>query len=822
MPVGVSNRPTVNPDVGINRPEARAPAGENQVARVSSQPGSVTAAGNSPLSLDGLNTGPQSLRELALGALVDSLLPPGVGGLPDDAVPGRDATAGAGADGADGAAGLDFRSAATMGLAGVEAHGAGPAGLEALLAEQLTGDPNTERALTERQALSARAGQEVLADAISALEKHGTDGINNSETVREAVGGPLYFGARYHPSKLDKAAQLLADVAGGRHAGDAEPVYTPAAGEKNKDIKKHTQEAMAAYLGVKKPSKGQKAAAIRDFTAKVDRFLDARDVPAAPPAPARGVPLSILRKSAAQSGPPPLVGPDHSPSGVLTPDEKVALFIARSVGKSIDIDKLPDTPPHLVKSSLKPLSDPKQVRKQVADSVRQELRGRFEPITKSVTVAAPGQPAQTYKSELTPARAQGPGFGKQGVLCSDAHSADHLTNLWSTRYQSPGGKALFNGVRHGTVSAYGINPGHLRKLPKNELHALIRNHLPEQQRAGRSIEHIAKKLTSRFSVEGMRLRDAIRGQATANRARELVKFNLLNNPEAMVHVRGNVSTVDLEIPSIMLVTPDKLRRSLGVFGMKHEFDELRMTREQDKALKALAQAPVEVEVDTEAGPRTVRVNVKPLNFSFGVNSLALSKSPVPLWGAADAINSGSIERLIGAETGPSGEPATGLVADYLKGTADGLDPNVTEQDRKVVAQLADQVRELWQAKAHHRQNNDPYALPARLALLTHKLGLTPAYNCKSGKDRTGQLDMEIKFLATCIERDGQAPRPGAELDARDQELYRNVALNAGNHEIQQLNTGVAGYKVKLSSITKRLGGLVNQLKHMGQSKYTSA
>ena len=807
MPAGVINQPAVNPNIDINRPEARAPAGDNQVARVSSQPGGATAAGNSPLSLDGLNTGNHSLQALGLReglqALVDSL-PPEERAVDElrariETLPDSDsgATAPAAAQGAAGGAEPDFRTAAAIGLADVSLQGADPAEREARLTEQLTGDPNTARALTERQALSARAGQEVLATAKRAL----LEGYQPS------------LDTGFDAGKFNKAAQLLEAVSGGQDAGAPEPVYEPAAGEKGKDIKKHMQQAIAAYLGVKKPSKGEKAAAIQDFTARVDRFLDARGG-----APAGRVPRAVLQESAAQQQPPPLVGPDSSPSGVLTPDEKVALFIARTVQKSVNLDKVPQEQ----RSLFKQLGEPKQARKQVAAGVQQELRSRFKPITKSITVAAPGQPAQTYKSELTPARAQGTGFGERGVLCSDAHSADHLTNLWSTRYQGPAGKTLFSGVRHGAVSAYGINPGYLKKLPKNELHALIDKHLPESLRAGRGTEQLAKKLTSRFSVEGMRLRDALRGQATANRAREMVKFNLLNNPQAMEKVRGNIGAVDLEIPSIMLVTPDKMRRGFAVFGMMHKYDELRMTREQDAALKALAKEPVQVTVDTDKGPRTVNVNVKPLNFSLGVNSLALTKSPLQNWGQADNINRASVERLVGTETGPDGAPANGLVADYLEGTALGLDFDVSEQDRKVVTQLADQVRELWQTKAHHRQNNDPYALPARLALLTHKLGLTPAYNCKSGKDRTGQLDAEIKFLATRIESGGEAPRPGADLSAPEQALYRNVALNAGNHEVQQLNTGFAGYKVKLSSITKRLGGIVNQLKHVGQSKYTSA
>ena len=818
MPVSVTNQPTVNPNIDLNRPEARAPAGGEQVARVSSRPGGVTAAGDSPLSPEGLNTGAHSLQDLGLGeqlqALLDTL--PDTRALPDDvvsdALPDDVVSEPASAVRPDEIA---FKSQVAMGLpvesttgaaarlakvgeirqqgAEVNATGNGRpvdqdlAAYEARLTGQLATDPTTKRALTQRQALSARAGQAVLDSVIKSLDE---DGMNR----HSMPGREFYHSVEIHRAKLDKAAQLLATVSADGNAGELEPVFEPEGGESSKDIKKQSTAAMGAYLGIKKPSKNVKAAATQDFLAKVDRFLDAPDIASQSAPGTVRVPRAILQRA---KQPPPLIGPDTSPSGALTPDEKVALFIARTVEKSIDIDKVSNKADNAL---FKPMSDPRQVRKQVAEGVRQELRSQFQPIVKSITVPSPGptdSSMQTYKSELTPAQARGPDFGSAGVLCSDAHADKHLTNLWSSRYQDSAGKTLFNGVRHGTVSAYGINPGHLRKLPKSELHNLVRNNLSERQLAGRSIEQAAKKLTSRFSLEGIRLRDAIRGQATRNRALELVKFNLLNNPQALEKVRGNIGSVDLEIPSIMLVTPDRPRRILGTFGIKHDYDELRMTREQDAALKALAREPVQVTIDTDRGSRTVAVNVKPLNFSFGVNSFALGKAgALRGWSNADAINRGSIERLVG-DPEAGGKPQTGLVAEYLQGTEDGFDLSVTEQDRQAVLQLTDQIRDLYKTKAHHKQNNDPYALPARLALLTSKLGLTPAYNCKSGKDRTGQMDSEIKFLATRIASEGQAPRPGAELGVHERDLYRNLVLNAGNHEIQRLNTGHARLQGKV-------------------------
>ena len=76
------------------------------------------------------------------------------------------------------------------------------------------------------------------------------------------------------------------------------------------------------------------------------------------------------------------------------------------------------------------------------------------------------------------------------------------------------------------------------------------------------------------------------------------------------------------------------------------------------------------------------------------------------------------------------------------------------------------------------------------------MGETPLFNCKSGKDRTGQLDAEVKFLATA------ADESGGRVPALDEsmEVWRPVrndfVFNTGNLEMQRLNTGLPGYKLK--------------------------
>ena len=46
-----------------------------------------------------------------------------------------------------------------------------------------------------------------------------------------------------------------------------------------------------------------------------------------------------------------------------------------------------------------------------------------------------------------------------------------------------------------------------------------------------------------------------------------------------------------------------------------------------------------------------------------------------------------------------------------------------------------------------------------------------------------------------------------------------IAINSGNHEMQQYNTGIAGYKLEgVGSITERIGDIDAQKVFLGGSK----
>ena len=123
--------------------------------------------------------------------------------------------------------------------------------------------------------------------------------------------------------------------------------------------------------------------------------------------------------------------------------------------------------------------------------------------------------------------------------------------------------------------------------------------------------------------------------------------------------------------------------------------------------------------------------------------------------------------------------------------------------------LMSQINEIWESESYKRAGTDPAKLPARILALSYLLGFKTAFNCKSGKDRTGVLDIEAKFLLTELELTGTLPTPDQQLTPDQQSRYAELVRHSGNYEVQACNTGGApGYKidrVMRSIYAKRVG-----------------
>ena len=465
----------------------------------------------------------------------------------------------------------------------------------------------------------------------------------------------------------------------------------------------------------------------------------------------------------------------------------------------------------------------------------------WKPIEKGFQDIDEGGNLHSLTSSIVPAKNFAAGFADyggsdNGVSSHSRTSGLHLSNLASSSLANERG-VVFTGLRHGIIDAYTIRPETIAKMPESQLERLQQNTLENDEKWREWADSHNRSGPFKSDLELMRTADGsrvaaerAREVANHNAALELVRAAVVENPVLRQQALAG-EDVEVTIDSVSLVTPDYLR---GLIGAESERE---MQQNQRAALAELSGKALSLEIrDNEGITHPVSVKVDARDFNFGVNSYAVDRgAKVPLfgrlmgWDSADARNSELLQRMLGplnaAEFG--GEVADAL--NYLEnGTAaDGMSTQVRSAldgregdafaDRKLragaIRTLASQIRDIYNSGAHRRGGSDPYKLVARLAVLSNLLGHTACYNCKSGKDRTGQLDVEAKMIAHRLAI-GETPQPGESVD----HIRRtNFALKTGNLEMQQYNSGLAGYKLDVRAIPGQLGSPLAQQLFSGDS-----
>jgi hypothetical protein len=417
------------------------------------------------------------------------------------------------------------------------------------------------------------------------------------------------------------------------------------------------------------------------------------------------------------------------------------------------------------------------VAKLMKAGYRDVLNERPWPVINKIFSAAVGNRPVEIASTILPAEQlghseedpRGPIASRypQGVHGFMCHSADakNAVNLAVTQLtvKDPGGqpKLAFCGVRHSVHSAWEIGGA--------------------QERA----------------------------EANARRAEEAVmaafmaKYDVPRNP-AELPDPGNdgTVTVDLDITSVALLTPDRTR---NYWKPGSSNDERGMLMDQTAAWDTVSQRGVTFQYKG----RQIRVRPHILTFNVGVNEGAVKMSGIAPdkaggWDASDRMNKRAFEAL--------DRDVTAFINDKTK------DGNM----RAAALTLYTQCRNIIILKRERSDGHDAYKLAARLAVLNHIIGKVPCFNCKSGKDRTGEMDVECKFLSALIARGEKIPAPGAELTAEQKGLFRAIALQGGNFEVQKMNVGVAGFKSgNVASIGERLGGKAYHAFHRGGSDHVA-
>jgi hypothetical protein len=402
----------------------------------------------------------------------------------------------------------------------------------------------------------------------------------------------------------------------------------------------------------------------------------------------------------------------------------------------------------------------------LAAGYRQALNERLWPVINKTFAATAGNRPVKLTSTITPADNFQPGAinypqGIHGYMCHSADT-DHAVNLAvsSLTVQGPVGTELaFCGVRHGVHSAW--------ELPT------------AASRANANVHRAEEAVIAAF----------------------MAKYDLPTHPQALPAPDANGTiNVTLDMVSVSLLTPDTIRH-YWLTGSSD--DERSMLTAQTQAWNSVAQLGVTFQYQGQQ----IRVMPTIHTFNFGVNSGAVNHSSIMPnvfggWDLSDSMNTAA------------------MAAFRQDVTAFINNPNQPAAKRTAAQTLLAQCDQVLNVKGERKDSHDAYKVAARIAVLANLIGAVPCWNCKSGKDRTGEMDVECKFLSTLIARGEDIPAPGAPLTKDQQALFRAIALEGGNFEVQKANTGFEGYKTKgVDSIPERLGGKKFHKFHAGGSKY---
>ncbi|EGF7348146.1 type III secretion system effector inositol phosphate phosphatase [Escherichia coli] len=278
-----------------------------------------------------------------------------------------------------------------------------------------------------------------------------------------------------------------------------------------------------------------------------------------------------------------------------------------------------------------------------------------------------------------------------------------------------------------------------------------------------------------LSPYGLEKNTRERESAAFSKARELATAALFSKPELVNRALAG-ETVNLRMVSTALLTPTKVAGGEDV-----------MLKDQIKALRRLISSkeqPTELKIEDENGVlKSVKVNLEILPFNCGVNELALKLGLG--WKAVDKLNNASIETLLGNDFLSKGVVG-GWAGEHTK-----LNPH----KQKDILTLAGQIREIMINDLHKNDGGEPYKLSQRISMLAYEIGAVPCWNCKSGKDRTGMHDAEVKREVIMKHQSGEYSKVNGKLSKEDQVLFGEILINSGNMEIQENNTGVPGSKV---------------------------
>lgn len=281
--------------------------------------------------------------------------------------------------------------------------------------------------------------------------------------------------------------------------------------------------------------------------------------------------------------------------------------------------------------------------------------------------------------------------------------------------------------------------------------------------------------------------------ANQNKARDAASLHVMKQLEGMSvedqkAVLSGEKTLDVKMVSISLLTP---------FGKEGS-----MLSQQVQAMEDISGLGT-LTLNVNGENREINVNIQQSCFNFGVNEGAdLARS-----------EEASLNK-------PSFESFKTMMEDSIRTIKETGTPEQKaelEKNQKCIDAL---TADLESRMPSFGTASDPFDIPVKLAILADLVGMGPMFNCKSGKDRTGMMDIQMKAARTILENQiksgGEINLDAISIDKMEegtpeletfQSTMRTMAQETSSKEIQAENTGVQGYKTNSKASSLEAAGL---------------
>lgn len=364
----------------------------------------------------------------------------------------------------------------------------------------------------------------------------------------------------------------------------------------------------------------------------------------------------------------------------------------------------------------------------------------------------------------------------QGASSLDRVQTQHTSNAVKTEVEIEGTPFKFEGLRHGVHDAFGAPA-----------------HLPDGQ-----------ELTA--DIQTLRARESVQILATS------VPDRLQQTPE--IAARLGQGVYELPIVSINLETPELIDKGRG------------RVNNQLAAFQYLQGEPIEVKIPGRPDITHVVPNFVALNSPVAKNAGYVTNALNGL-DNAHRTNTKGLETLIG-------KPGEGGYSEGFRPRPDSLvgqkladlsvDPVGNRDKINLINNLVAQVVESYSAKkgspnSYRNIGSQPYEFSVRLAALANEADLGVCFNCKSGKDRTGQLDTRIKDFYSDLGRQylhnkaqnsanpaSVTPRPLTfQRDGAQTQQLQRLHEQGGSRDNQIANTGLPGTKGGYGEVYREFG-----------------